>query len=315
MVRRSICSISILLLCIIITSCGKVDRIDSSNKEDVANNPPVKDVDTMSKEVQEVLPFKEAENIKYKETLEDIEKKEMVEASQEEAEEALEEKKQIRLYPAGTILDTEGYENLGIESLFYSEEISEAMKERISGKSYGENCDVPYSELRYIRVLHIGFDGLSHIGEVIVNKSIAEDIVVIFKELYELNYPIERMVLVEEYNADDITSMEANNSSSFNFRNIDGTKKRSLHGDGMAIDINPLYNPFIREIDGKIVVQPESGTEYADRTKECPYYIKEGDPCWLAFTERGFTWGGDWKNQKDYQHFEIKQWSRVRIYE
>jgi len=145
MVRRSICSISILLLCIIITSCGKVDRTDSSNKE--------------------------------------------------EAVEALEEKKQISLYPAGTTLDTEGHENLGIESFFYSEEISEATKERISGKSYGEKCDVPYSELRYIRVLHLGFDGLSHVGELIVNKSIAEDIVAIFKELYELNYPIERMVL------------------------------------------------------------------------------------------------------------------------
>jgi len=55
------------------------------------------------------------------------------------------------------------------------------------------------------------------------------------------------------------------------------------------------------------VVQPENGTEYADRTKECPYYIKKGDICWSAFTKRGFSWGGAWNNHKDYQHFEIKR--------
>jgi hypothetical protein len=112
------------------------------------------------------------------------------------------------------------------------------------------------------------------------------------------------MVLVDAYDANDITSMEADNSSAFNYRVIDRTTRLSNHSYGLAIDINPFYNPYVRKIDGKTLVLPEGAEEYADRDKECPYYIKQGDACYLAFTKRGFTWGGDWKNQKDYQHFE-----------
>lgn len=321
MVRRSLCFISILLLCILTVSCGKAR---STNKTFYG-----KAADNHEKEVADILPEEDQENPKSG-NLNDTEANEVV---QEEAEEALKEndsstedilvqgkvqivkliqeganletlREKISLYPAGTVLDTDGVKDLAMESLFYSEEISEATKERMSGKSYGEKCDIPYSELRYIRVLYFGFDGLTHIGELIVNQSIAEDIVAIFEELFKVNYPIERMVLVDEYDADDIASMGADNTSSFNYRNIDGTKRLSLHSYGMAIDINPLYNPFVREIDGKTVVLPENGTKYADRTKDCAYYIMEGDPCYQAFTERGFTWGGEWKNQKDYQHFQ-----------
>jgi hypothetical protein len=190
------------------------------------------------------------------------------------------------------------------QQLFYYEEITEDIKTRIDGKSYGETCTIPYEELRYVKVLHWGFDGLTYSGELIVNKSIAEDIVEIFKELYEQEYPIERMVLVDEYDADDNTSMAANNSSAFNYRVIDGTDRISNHSYGLAIDINPRYNPYVRTVDGKTVVTPVNGIEYEDRSLDCPYYIDEEDPCYTAFTERGFTWGGEWKNQKDYQHFQ-----------
>jgi len=317
MIRRSICSISILLLCVFVVSCSRTEGIE---------------VDYLPEDDQEVVQKREPVEVRPKETEEVVQGV----AAQEEAEEALEENDAftediltqsglllseliqegadpdtirgiINLYPAGTILETKGAKDEVVESLFYSADLSEDIKERIVGKSYGEECDIPVSELRYIRVLHRGFDGLTYIGELIVNQSIAEDIVAIFKELYEADYPVERMVLVDDYNADDIASMEANNTSAFNYRVIDNTTRLSLHSQGIAIDINPLYNPYIREIDGKIVVLPDKGTEYVDRSKECPYYIKEGDPCWLAFTERGFTWGGVWKNQKDFQHFQKKQ--------
>ncbi|WP_228354196.1 M15 family metallopeptidase [Variimorphobacter saccharofermentans] len=189
---------------------------------------------------------------------------------------------------------------------FSSEIISEEIKQRINGKSYGKNCDVPYDELRYVKVMHYGFDGEVHQGELIVNKAIAGDIIDIFKELYELKYPIERMVLVDEYDADDNASMADNNSSAFNYRNIDGTDRVSNHSFGTAIDINPLYNPYVRNQNGKQVVTPENGKKYADRSLDCPYYIDTEDPCYKAFISRGFTWGGSWKNSKDYQHFEKK---------
>jgi hypothetical protein len=190
------------------------------------------------------------------------------------------------------------------QQLFYAVEITNEIKERINGKSYGVDCDIPYEELRYVRVMHIGFDGKSHEGELIVNEAIAEDIVEIFKELYELQYPIERMVLVDEYDADDNTSMAANNSSAFNYRKVDGTDRLSLHSLGLAIDINPLYNPYVREREGKTIITPVNGAEYADRALDCKYYILSEDPCYKAFTKRGFTWGGDWRTVKDYQHFQ-----------
>lgn len=194
---------------------------------------------------------------------------------------------------------------LGEQNMFVIETISQEIKDRINGKSYGKDCTVPYEDLRYVKVLYWGFDDQSHEGELIVNKAIAEDIVEIFKELYENKYPIEKMVLVDEYDADDNASMAANNTSAFNFRLIDnGSGRLSKHSYGLAIDINPLYNPYVRKINGKTVVSPENGEKYADRSLDCPYFIKKDDICYKAFTSRGFTWGGEWKNSKDYQHFE-----------
>jgi hypothetical protein len=206
--------------------------------------------------------------------------------------------------PAGTFINISVISKSGLEELFYQQELSKKIKNRINGKSYGKNCGVPYSELRYIRVLHVDFEGFTRIGEMIVNQSISVDIIEIFKKLYEISYPIERMFLVDEYNADDNASMEANNSSAFNFRFIDGTARRSLHSYGIAIDINPLYNPYVREINGVMAVLPKSAAEYVDRTRKCAYYIKKDDACCRIFTEHEFTWGGEWKNSKDYQHFE-----------
>ncbi len=187
---------------------------------------------------------------------------------------------------------------------FYYERIPASVKMRIVGKSYGEKCDVPMEDLRYVTVLYWGFDNQSHRGELTVNRKIASDIVDIFQELYKKKYPIERIELVDNYNADDDESMAANNTSSFNYRNIDGTKKISLHSYGLAIDINPLYNPYVREHNGKTVITPVNGMKYADRSLDNPYYIKKDDVIYRAFIKKGFTWGGEWKTQKDYQHFQ-----------
>lgn len=189
--------------------------------------------------------------------------------------------------------------------MFLIENITQDIKDRINGKSYGKDCSVPYEDLRYVRVLYWGFDEETHEGDLIVNKAIAEDIADIFKELYEHKYPIERMVLVDEYDADDNASMAANNTSAFNYRTVDdGSGRLSKHSYGLAIDINPLYNPYVRKINGETVVSPENGAEYSDRSIDCLYFIKEDDICYKAFTSRGFTWGGDWINTKDYQHFQ-----------
>ncbi len=188
---------------------------------------------------------------------------------------------------------------------FVISEITDEIWKRIEGKSYRDDCTVPVEDLRYIHVLHKDIDGVTHEGEMVCNAYIAEDLIEIFRELYDAGYPIEKMRLVDEYQADDEASMEDNNSSCFNFRFISHTTKVSKHGLGLAVDINTLYNPYIKVVKGERVLEPVTAEEYLDRDKEFDYKISKGDLCYRLFTEHGFEWGGDWTNSKDYQHFEI----------
>lgn len=188
---------------------------------------------------------------------------------------------------------------------FYAMKINDEIFSRIKGKSYKDNCPLPLDELRYLHVLHKDLDGKTHEGELICNAYIADDLLAIFKELFDANYPIEKIRLVDEYNADDETSMRDNNSSCFNFRFISHTTKISKHGLGLAVDINTLYNPYTKVVNGKRILEPATAGEYVDRTKNFPYKIDENDFCYKLFIKHGFEWGGSWKSAKDYQHFEL----------
>ena len=176
---------------------------------------------------------------------------------------------------------------------------------RIDGKSYKKNCPVPRETLRYLRVLHRDLQGVTREGELICNELIAEAALDIFKRLFEANYPIEKVRLVDEYDANDELSMRDNNSSGFNFRLISYTNEISKHGLGLAIDINPLYNPYVKYVDGRLNVEPSTGTPYLDRSKDFPYKITRDDLCCRLFLEHGFEWGGDLIGRKDWQHFEM----------
>ncbi len=212
---------------------------------------------------------------------------------------------QIREMDAGTILDISQIEGKSTDLLFYSEELDAKVQERILGISYQENDNICMEELRYLRVLHMGIDGQTHIGELLVNQSIADEVLEIMRELYENDYVIEKMVLVDAYGADDELSMEDNNTSAFNYREIAGSSRMSRHSLGLAIDINPKYNPYVKhKSSGETVISPNNAAEYADRSGEFAYKIDEDDLCYRLFTEHGFTWGGSWNSVKDYQHFE-----------
>ena len=187
---------------------------------------------------------------------------------------------------------------------FYQQEITDDIFSRIEGKSFKANCTTPREDLRYLQVLHYNKDREILKGELICHKDIADDLLAIFQELYKAAYPIERMVLIDEYDADDEASMRANNTSAFNFRYASGMKRLSSHSTGMAIDINPLYNPLVRHREGQTRVFPTTAAAYMDRTKYFPYKIEKGDLCYRLFKKYGFSWGGDWRSSKDYQHFE-----------
>lgn len=177
----------------------------------------------------------------------------------------------------------------------------------MQGKSYTEGCPVEKNDLRYVHVLYVDFAGRTCDGELIVNKLIADDVLDIFRQLYEAEYPIEKIALIDEYDGDDELSMSDNNTSAFNFRTIAGTDTVSKHGMGLAVDVNPFYNPQVKETGNGIKVSPEDAISYADRDVDFLYKIDHDDLCYKLFTEHGFEWGGDWETAKDYQHFEYLQ--------
>lgn len=184
--------------------------------------------------------------------------------------------------------------------------ISDAVFQRMQGKSFAKGCTTPRSDLRYLTVLHYDLDGHVQHGELVCNKAIAQDLIDIFRELYKAKYPIERMRLIDDYEADDEQSMRHNNTSSFCFRIVSGTTSLSKHARGMAIDINPLYNPYVHHRGGKRKVEPAGADEWTtNRTKKHhPCIITPDDLCLRLFLQHGFRWGGNWKTMKDYQHFE-----------
>ena len=168
-----------------------------------------------------------------------------------------------------------------------------------------KSVEISYDDLRYVHIRHYNFEGNPAEGELICNKAIAQDLTEIFYELYCNEYQLEKVLLIDEYDGDDLASMEDNNTSCFNYRPVEGTSSLSKHALGLAIDINPFYNPYITyNKDGSERVSPANASAYADRTASFPYKIDENDLCYQLFKEHGFTWGGHWNSCKDYQHFQ-----------
>ena len=201
------------------------------------------------------------------------------------------------------------------EEDFKISKINDKIFERIKGKTFKNDCTLPRDDLRYLNLLHKDLNGKTLKGEIICNKYIAKDLITIFKKLYQSNYPIEKIRLMDEYEADDEKGMKDNNSSCFNFRFISHTNKISKHGLGLAVDINTLYNPYHKIVEGKEVIEPSTGKPYLDRKKDFPYKIDENDLCYKLFTESGFIWGGNcWDDRKDYQHFEIPNETIEKLY-
>ena len=201
------------------------------------------------------------------------------------------------------------------EEEFKISKISDEIFKRIEGKTFKTDCTLPRDDLRYLNLLHKDLNGNILKGEMICNKYIAKDLITIFKKLYVSNYPIEKIRLMDEYDADDERGMRDNNSSCFNFRLISHTKKISKHGLGLAVDINTLYNPYHKIVDGKEIIEPSTGKPYLDRKKDFPYKIDENDLCYKLFTEHGFIWGGNcWDDRKDYQHFELPNETIEKLY-
>ncbi|MHA7648902.1 M15 family metallopeptidase [Mycobacterium sp. ML4] len=170
------------------------------------------------------------------------------------------------------------------------------------GASWHPGCPVEPAQLRRVHIVHIGFDGQQHRGELIVHQDLVPDVIEIFERLYRLGYPVERMQTVDHYpGADDELSMQDDNTSAFNCRPIPGTGSWAQHAYGRAIDLNPRLNPCLYA-DGTF--EPHNATPYLDRDRTDPGVLHDGDPAVRTFTDRGWRWGGYWTTPIDYQHFE-----------
>jgi len=178
-------------------------------------------------------------------------------------------------------------------------EITPEIEARMS-TSWREGCPVGLEDLRYLELAHWDYDGSVLIGELVVAASAAEDIATAFGEMFAAEFPIARMELVDEYAADDDLSMAANNTSAFNCREVAWRPGVwSVHSLGLAIDINPLVNPYVSATR----LLPPEGAEYADRSLDTPGLIHADSVVVNALGDIGWSWGGNWSTAKDYQHF------------
>ncbi|MEW5847628.1 MAG: M15 family metallopeptidase [Myxococcota bacterium] len=193
-----------------------------------------------------------------------------------------------------------------------------ATRERITGASWRPGCPVPREELALVRVRHLGLDGVEKAGELVVHVEVAVEVAEAFAEMLRARFPVEQVRLIEDFDASDDRSMEHNNTSAFMCRpNTTRPGQWSKHSYGRAVDINPRLNPYSnpRPVrvdatgawgpdDKPTRVLPPVALTFLDRRVLQPGMITEGDACHRAFTQRGWTWGGSWKDRVDYQHFE-----------
>ncbi|MEU4510836.1 M15 family metallopeptidase [Nonomuraea wenchangensis] len=166
--------------------------------------------------------------------------------------------------------------------------------------SWRPGCPVSYRDLRLVTLSHWGFDGKPHTGELVVHKSVTDDIVTVFRKLYGWRWPIRQMKLVDAFKADDYASIEADNTSAFNCRRATGSSNWSNHAYGKAIDINPRENPYVTASGSTAHKNAEKFTERPMKGKGV---INPGDKVVKAFAQVGWEWGGYWSGTKDFQHF------------
>jgi hypothetical protein len=179
------------------------------------------------------------------------------------------------------------------------ERIGAPQADRMTGVSWRRGCPVPLRDLRLLTLSYRRFDGRVRMGRLIVHEDVAQDVVGVFRKLYDARFPIRRMVPVDTYGGSDFRSIEADNTSAFNCRYVEGTSRWSEHAYGRAIDVNPIENPYVE--GGR--TSHRASVPYVDRSARRPGMAFEGGTLVRAFDAIGWGWGGRWTSVKDYQHF------------
>ncbi|TNC51799.1 M15 family metallopeptidase [Mumia zhuanghuii] len=169
----------------------------------------------------------------------------------------------------------------------------------IARSTWRQGCPVGRRDLAWVRLTFWGFDGARHTGELLVNGRAVKDLVEAFRRLYEARFPLEEMRIPRAAEATAPPTGDGNNTVAFACRATRGATSFSEHAYGLAVDINPFQNPYVK---GDVVL-PELASSYVNRKNVRPGMITADGPVVRAFSAIGWGWGGGWKNLKDYQHF------------
>ena len=180
------------------------------------------------------------------------------------------------------------------------ERISPTLARQMNGVSWRPGCPVPLRDLRVVTASHHGFDGKDHTGRLIVHRDVVRQVLTVLRRLYADGFPIRRMLPIDAYGGSDFRSIEADNTSAFNCRFVDGTRRYSEHAYGRAIDVNPIENPYVTSAG---TTSHAGSRRYLARTPFRPGMAAEGHALVRAFDAAGWGWGGRWTGAKDYQHF------------
>jgi hypothetical protein len=169
----------------------------------------------------------------------------------------------------------------------------------LARSTWQEACPVTVDELAYLTLSFVGFDGNVYVGELIVNATAADAMVSVFRALFEAGFPIEEMRIISAPELEVVPTGDGNVTTAFVCRPVTGGASWSQHAYGLAIDINPFHNPYVK---GDLVL-PELATAYTDRGLDLPGMIVEGGAVVAAFDAIGWGWGGRWTTLTDPQHF------------
>ncbi|MDQ3406020.1 MAG: M15 family metallopeptidase [Actinomycetota bacterium] len=181
----------------------------------------------------------------------------------------------------------------------YTSTIAEIPNDVLARSTWREGCPVARGGLRYLTMSFWGFDGRAHTGEMIVNASVAEQVTSVFGTLFANRFPLEEMRVTTRPELDLHPTGDGNNTGAFVCRSGVNLTTWSAHAYGLAIDLNPFCNPYVK---GNLVL-PELASSYVDRQDVRPGMLFAGDPVVRAFAAVGWSWGGAWTSPVDTQHF------------
>lgn len=148
-----------------------------------------------------------------------------------------------------------------------------------------------------LNVRYYSTDGKIHSGQLVINKSVKNDVEYIFSLMFEKKFPVRKVVPIVKYGWSDDKSMDDNNTSAFCYRFVAGTTRLSNHSFGRAVDINPFFNPVIHKNGRKSPSKAKYDKNKPGTFHKEHFFVRE-------FKRLGWRWGGEFSQYADKHHFD-----------